>query len=686
MVAYLQSLGLDEQYFPDDYVIHSTRLEIKENFVMSRKSKDEPLTHFGDDIWDMSPYSPKGYCTLNFESWCEFKSDNFQLFALIKGEMKKVIFACIYLKSGKTILKKIADRFSSLRNLAKLAFKNACSIAEILTTKVNIFMSSFAELTYSRASEMRVLLKDCYSIELVYPNLIATLKESKKIQTLDEIAAVKQKEAKPFAIQTKLIPSRIYMNMIEFFENHLIEFNEFSEKWVEWFETKDSNPRFALSPATYDDYKVAISFNDARDSFGFTQLFEKHKIKTHHHIERYLTTTQLIAKFWIHIFSGMRDNEVNHLPANCYQKVQHDDGDMHVLNGFSSKINGLNHTKTYWMTIEEILYAVEAAKTIGEIYAIQNKVYDRSDLSQYPLFTTRLNQSVSKALKNKGKLINKNERYSEDFVSPFNGAPVKYSANFNGTRHYLDTLMKEQLLITEEDIVELENFDGFRDWRNDKDCQIGETWKIATHQFRRSLAVYSARSGMVSVGSLAVQFKHLSETMTLYYRKNSIFANNFVIDQSQREFLEDFEYQRLVQSSLLFEEGVINTSTRLFGGEGTRLQHIKDKGQLLKIFPNREETIKRMKKGELTYKPSLFGGCTNPDSCERISFTAISSCIDCSFAVFDNNTETKIAKAKTYMVKARDMQPQESPMYQQLNKEIMTLDKAIQRIQTMNID
>ncbi len=73
----------------------------------------------------------------------------------------------------------------------------------------------------------------------------------------------------------------------------------------------------------------------------------------------------------------------------------------------------------------------------------------------------------------------------------------------------------------------------------------------------------------------------------------------------------------------------------MLGGAGTYLQLQKDREQLLKVFPNRDETIKRMKKGEIAYKPSLFGACTNPDSCEKISFTAITSCLSCAHAVFD---------------------------------------------------
>lgn len=240
--------------------------------------------------------------------------------------------------------------------------------------------------------------------------------------------------------------------------------------------------------------------------------------------------------------------------------------------------------------------------------------------------------------------------------------------------------------ITESDIAELEAFDGFRNWREEKDCQLGEYWNICTHQFRRSLAVYGARSGIIGLGALSVQYKHLTEAMTLYYRDNAVFAPNILASDSQKEFIQELEYQRLVHSYAQFEDGVINSSSKLFGGAGTYLQLQKDREQLLKIFPNRDEAIKRMKKGEIAYKPSLFGACTNPDSCEKISFTAITSCLSCAHAVFDAGSAEKMQKAVQRIHRVRDTQAQGSLLYGQMDSDIMALHKMIQKIQILNIE
>lgn len=406
---------------------------------------------------------------------------------------------------------------------------------------------------------------------------------------------------------------------------------------------------------------------------GLTALFENNQIQKHANLTRYMTLIQGMAKLWIHLFTGMRDNEVNQLSSDCYQTIQSNEHLVHVIMGYTSKLHGGGNKSTYWITFEDIQVGVHAAQSIGEIYALLNSHYDMSNPAEYPLFPTRY-------------LQNRNKQNKKDFISNFSGAPTRTQSNFNQYLSRISVLLGEGVKITESDIAELEAFDGFRNWREEKDCQVGEYWNICTHQFRRSLAVYGARSGMIGLGALSVQFKHLTESMTLYYRNNAVFAPNILVSDSQKEFIQELEYQRLVHSYAQFEEGVINSAGRLLGGAGTYLQLQKDREQLLTVFPNRDETIKRMKKGEIAYKPSLFGACTNPDSCEKISFTAITSCLSCAHAVFDATSAEKIQKAVQRLQRQRDMQVQNSLLYAQMDSDILALNKMIQKIKTINIE
>ena len=679
--SYLYSLGIAEQFLPDEYNLKNNQLTVPNTFVLSRMKSGEILSVYSDNIWDLSPYLPKCHCRLSFDSWLKNASEDDFLFCRIRAEMKKISFALLYIKSGKSIIKSIEQRHTVLRQFARLAYKNGCTLQQLFSdvaymSKVN---DAYVGVSYQKAIHIKAFLTDCFALQQQYPLLIPAFSTYKPIEHLAKLAVQLRLQSGKVGPQTKLIPSRLYIAFINALADKLNEFNQNASALLKWFQRKQQDANFALMPTEFKREKNAVSFVDARDLLGLTTLFENNQIQKHANLTRYMTLIQGMAKLWIHLFTGMRDNEVNQLSYDCYQTVQSNEHLVHVLMGYTSKLHGGGNKSTYWITFEDIKFGVNAAQSIGEIYALLNPHYDMSNSAEYPLFPTRYSQ------KHRHK-NNRNIKNETDFISNFSGAPTRTQSNFNEYLNHISALLGDELRICEGDLAELEAFDGFRNWREEKDCQLGEYWNICTHQFRRSLAVYGARSGIIGLGALSVQFKHLTESMTLYYRNNAVFAPNILANDSQKEFIQELEYQRLVHSYTQFEDGVINSASRLLGGAGTYLQLQKDREQLLKVFPDREETIKRMKKGEIAYKPSLFGACTNPDSCEKISFTAITSCLSCAHAVFDAASAEKMQKAVQRLQRARDTQTQDSLLYGQMDSEIMTLNKTIQKIQTINIE
>ena len=679
--SYLYSLGIAEQFLPDEYNLQNNQLTVPSTFVLSRMKSGEILSVYSDNIWDLSPYLPKCDCRLNFDSWLENARENDFLYCQIRAEMKKISFALLYIKSGKSIIKSIEQRHTVLRQFAAIAYKNGCTLQQLFSdvsymSKVN---DAYVGVSYQKAIHIKAFITDCFALQQQYPLLIPAFSTYKPIEHLAKLAAQLRLQSGKVGPQTKVVPSRLYIALINALADKLNEFNQNASALLKWFQRKQQDANFALMPTEFKRKKNAVSFADARDLLGLTALFENNQIQKHANLTRYMTLIQGMAKLWIHLFTGMRDNEVNQLSSDCYQMVQSNEHLVHVIMGYTSKLHGGGNKSTYWITFADIQVGVNAAQSIGEVYALLNPHYDMSNPAEYPLFPTLYSQKH----RNKN---NRNIEHETDFISNFEGAPTRTQSNFNQYLSRISVLLGDGLKITESDIAELEAFDGFRNWREEKDCQVGEYWNICTHQFRRSLAVYGARSGMIGLGALSVQFKHLTESMTLYYRNNAVFAPNILVSDSQKEFIQELEYQRLVHSYAQFEEGVINSSSKLFGGAGTYLQLQKDREQLLKVFPDRDETIKRMKRGEIAYKPSLFGACTNPDSCEKISFTAITSCLSCAHAVFDATSAEKIQKAVQRLQRQRDMQVQNSLLYGQMDSEILALNKMIQKIKTINIE
>ena len=679
--SYLYAFGVAEQFLPDEYNLQNNQLTVPNTFVLSRTKNGETLSVYSDNVWDLSPYSPKCHCRLNFDSWLEDAREDDFLFCQIRAEMKKISFTLLYIKSGKSIIKSIEQRHTVLRQFAAIAYKNGCTLQQLFSdvaymSKVN---DAYVGVSYQKAIHIKAFLTDCFVIQQQHPLVIPAFSTYKPIEHLARLAARIRLQSGKVGPQTKLIPSRIYMILINGLSEKLNEFNHYVPALHQWFQRIQQEPYFARMPREFKDYKNAVSFVDARDLLGLTALFENNQIQKHANLTRYMTLIQGMAKLWIHLFTGMRDNEVNQLSSDCYQTIQSKEHLVHVIMGYTSKLHGGGNKSTYWITFEDIQFGVHAAQSIGEIYALLNPHYDMSNPAEYPLFPTLYSQKH----RNKN---NRNIEHETDFISNFEGAPTRTQSNFNQYLSRISVLLGDGLKITESDIAELEAFDGFRNWREEKDCQVGEYWNICTHQFRRSLAVYSARSGIIGLGALSVQYKHLTEAMTLYYRDNAVFAPNILASDSQKEFIQELEYQRLVHSYTQFEDGVINSSSRLLGGAGTYLQLQKDHEQLLTVFPNRDEAIKRMKRGEIAYKPSLLGACNNPDSCEKISFTAITSCLSCAHAVFDATSAEKMQKAVQRLKRMRDIEAQGSLLYGQMDSDILALNKMIQRIKTINIE
>jgi len=679
--SYLYALGVAEQFLPDEYNLQNNQLTVPSTFVLSRMKSGEILSVYSDNIWDFSPYLPNCHCRLNFNSWLENAREDDFLFCQIRAEMKKISFALLYIKSGKSIIKSIEQRHTVLRQFAAIAYRNGCTLQQLFgdVAYMSKVSDAYMSMSYQKALQIKAVLTDCFSIQQQHPLLIPAFSTYQPIEHLAKLAAQLRLQSGKVGPQTKVVPSRIYIALINALAEKLNEFNQYAPALKEWFQRIQQDKAFARMPREFKDYKNAVSFVDARDFLGLTQLFENNQIQKHANLTRYMTLIQGMAKLWIHLFTGMRDNEVNQLSYDCYQTVQSNEHLVHVLMGYTSKLHGGGNKSTYWITFEDIQFGVNAAQSIGDIYALLNPHYDFSNPTEYPLFPTRFSQKYRHKK-------NRNIEKETDYVSHFNGAPIRSYSSFN---HYIPRILSvvgDDLRICEEDLAELEAFDGFRNWREEKDCQIGEYWNICTHQFRRSLAVYGARSGIIGLGALSVQYKHLTEAMTLYYRDNAVFAPNILASDSQKEFIQELEYQRLVYSYAQFEEGVINSSSKLFGGAGTYLQLQKDREQLLKVFPDRDGTIKRMKKGEIAYKSSLFGACTNPDSCEKISFTAIASCLSCAHAVFDTDSAAKMQKAVHRLQRVRDAQVQDSLLYEQMDSHIMALNKTIQKIKTINIE
>lgn len=436
--SYLYASGVAEQFLPDEYRLENNQLTVPTSFILSRMSNGATLSQFGDDVWDFSPYLPKCHCKLNFKSWLKHARENDFLFCQIRAEMKKIIFALLYIKSGKSIIKSVEQRHLVLRQFAAIAYRNGCTLTQLFSdaTYIAKLNDIYAGISYHTALRIKAFLTDCFVIQQQHPLMIPAFSTYQPIEHLAKIVAQLRLQSNKVGSQTKLIPTRIYMALINALAEKLNEFNQHAPALKQWFQRTRQDANFALMPVEFGRSKRAVSFADARDLLDLTTLFENNQIQKHANLTRYMTLIQGMAKLWIHLFTGMRDNEVNQLSYDCYQTVQSNEHLVHVLMGYTSKLHSGGNKSTYWITFEDIQFGVCAAKSIGEIYALLNPHYDMSNPAEYPLFPTLYSQKH----RNKN---NSNIEHETDFISNFEGAPTRTNASFNQYLSRISVLLGE---------------------------------------------------------------------------------------------------------------------------------------------------------------------------------------------------------------------------------------------------
>ena len=603
-------------------------------------------------------YDAQGKCIYNFDNWSS-DLDN-QLAELIQREMKIMQIARMYLFPAprKVNTLKIID----IKKLARLAFNNKISLWDLFNNPANhtALLSSYSSLERNPMRGMLNLIKEIFDFRVRHPSFELAPAHYDIVEHMQAIYDKHPKNQADDPAQTKIIPTRLYGEFICALIFELESFNAHATAINTIYAKQKNSPLFGASRTKHRKrFTESVEWSQVISEFGLNSLFDKKAITSWSKLGSYLGEIQCAAKYLIHFFSGMRENEARLLPADTYTEIKAGQTDINILRGYTSKIEAQNHTPTFWVTSSIVEKAIIAARQIGLIYAMKNEL-DTLDSSRYPLFPS----------------LNRN---SDPGVRHYKSAPV-ISTSF--WHRALDRLIARWpcLVIQEEDIRELERFDGFRDWRRDPETQIGKPWPLATHQCRRSLAVYGARSGLLSLGSAALQFKQLTDAMASYYRKGNAFAENFLNSAEDQSWIEELEYERRKAYFIQYEEDVINTSSRLWGGEGNRIQVSRDKGQPLIIATDRSITGKKFLMGEMTYKAGPIGGCTNLDHCDKIAFTSILACIDCEKSILDDDRSVKaINRGLNNLKREQTIFVPENPQYKQLTLEINAIYEKLEK-------
>lgn len=675
MVNFNQSRVFDTDNLPSNLAPDSVNTvligEPDFSHVLCRDRHGIPTAVFGEDKWDFNPYrlSARKQQVINFQklSVGEFPAIRRKLI----NEAKYLLFLILYYSnSGKVGTLAVSTIYNYYNELAKVIeycvsmssnpFVGAISLKEFFSSKRHIV--NFLSIRKRVSSKKRIngMLNHFSFIGAKRLGFIPMQSFSFKY---------------PVSNQTPVIPTRIYLHTIANLTNDVEYFSDKLDALPD-FLSKFRNKGYGRHKNTQRN-KMGIK-NDFRPNF--TQALENFSLNNVFQGEFYansvcglssaLKKIQLRMNLAIHLYTGMRDQEVMRINYDCIssQIISSEACDSSGNNLIEERGIQLISTTTKYSGYRQLTswYAPPiVSKAVGILQKISlglSKLYGIK-LEDCPLF---LNPAVLKFPD------------SPPTVTDFKDI---HRANW-----------METLIITPEDFAELQSTDCNRDF-TEKEYQIGENWPLRRHQFRRSLAFYASSSGFVKLPTLKRQFKHLTVNMTRYYSRNfenlkSIFGyynpdtkafelpGEHVINDCQTEVSLN-AVEKIIEDLLLSEE-------TLFGKTGGYIERNKRRlreGEVL-IEDLRKNTLKRVDSGELHYRETLLGGCLKSSKCDDFMLGDFTKCLVCSdAAISKNKLESQISILETEV----SYYKQDSGEYQVVSLELESL-KQFQEVNMAKLE
>lgn len=612
------------------------------DFVLCRDITGVPTAVYGDQCWDFNPMrltatsAPK----IRFDNFPELDSP--ETVALVE-ELRYFLFCLFfYVKSGRLGRLSVEGLYAYSRTLRYavrfcLSQKNnplvgGLSLRQLFSTPA--YLSAYRLWMDSNSVHNQVR---SYTRALILH--MAAIGEDRLGFALKGVFSEGFGAQKDTYNQHPIIPTRIYLGVIndlsdsldllhshkDLLEGFLSCFQDLQYGWPEEYQThRLKSDSFSLRPNLQQ--AIQIHGLDRLLTGDFQPMaVGRGSVVSRLGVSAVLMRMQWVLKYIIHLYTGMRDQEVMRLPYSCLDAEKlsspttdetgrvFDSAMVVSIISTTTKFSGYRRS-TAWLATDYVVRAVEVAQAICRALSLLYRV----DYEKMPLFLSPV------------VILNKS-------------ASAKVST-FDETAHRPSFVGKYTL--QDNDLAELEASDPSRNFAEDARFRLGASWRFTSHQFRRSLAFYGSSSGFISLPSLRKQFKHLTTQMTRYY------ANNFdklktifgYYDEEKQDFVLPknhflFEYQTGVPLNIAYDllDHAFGDGSVLFGGVGTYISNQREKmgSGDIHIAELRSETEKQAKEGKIAYRATLLGGCTTVGKCDSYLLGNAVSCLSCDEGIIE---------------------------------------------------
>lgn len=512
-------------------------------------------------------------------------------------QAQKIVAVWIYRPSSRTAsypsIDTVRSFLTDLRRLTNHATKKGLTLSELLEHPVHFesFIAKVKSYTTLRTFQMiinKVISEDIFTVSTTVTKIL-----DRAIRDSDD-----ESEQHP------VIPGRILFEKIHQYTSLLHEYQA-NESGLAELNRRVGLNRFygRFKRKSGDPNKPNVKFEVAMEECGLSEIRDKYEMRQLSNVSNFISRCNYAAKMLIHVFTAMREREAYLLKDGCVKKIG---PNTYVVNGLTIKLTK-EPRPAKWITSKSILLPYHCARSIAQL--IKQYMPTRID-TQNRLFLSVSYLPIANEYKQK-------QNDTELYQGALN--PNRMEETF------------PKVTITDEDYEELVMLDPLRNWAANPDFQVGQNWNLTTHQFRRSMAVYAAQSGLVSLPSLKRMLHHTLLQMSIYYTKGFATAK-FLFSEQNPDLAEFFQAQKVNAEASLFLKDVIMEKAKLHGAAGIWHERNTKKGYVTNLVENFKETLTQIKQGLLSYTETILGGCFKTGECKERAHHNYVTCVDCSSA------------------------------------------------------
>lgn len=640
------------------------------DLVLCRDIEGAPTAIYKDDCWDFTPYDEDRKTKLRFYSFTEDRDD---FIDNLVSEAKWIMFLLIYkVNAGRAGLLMPGTLYEF-----SLVVRNICAFCNEQRHH-NQFVTELAikdvigkrQWLAKYITDTKCEGRDLYKLRTLLSHL----------QSLDEVelgfnfnhSSDEIKVSLEFK-QTPVIPTRIYFESLSAIDLN-VDIIAPHGNAIRCFIRRFKDPLYGQGKPEQGANRSKLgllhdpkrpAFCEAVKQYKLTNLLtNKFGVTNLPQFIAWLFDVYALIKTAIHFYTGMRSKEVLRLPYNCIDREVitpeltvedgiRDDARIITLLSTTTKYSGYRQ-EARWLAPDRLLRVIKLGQEIssGLSYICGIKHDDpRAKLFISPSVITIKSQRQSV----------KNAAFTAKNLKTWFG----------------------HIKITESDFVELNASDENRDWA-EEGFGIGQIWPFASHQFRRSLAFYAVNSKLVSIPNLRRQFQHLCNSITRYYARNNENLVTLFGEYDEKEgrykipethIIHDLQTGIPLSTAQALIEDLLSDNDPIFGKRGGLIENLKanTKDDIF-ILEVRDETIKKVKSGEMVYRKTLVGGCLGINPCEEYMLGDLTTghCLNCS------NAAVKMSKVNAQISEIEEELDQyhiESGEHQILSAELNTLIK-----------